>query len=335
MSTTSRQSTIRRLVKRVVAPVFSPVDGRVADINRRVENARSSNEASLDAYARSASESSSYIGVELRRLHDLVAGFGERSFSEHYQERLARARGLALGELDESLAQVINYATGDSGFYAQAGLWFTPVVEVALSAGAAAPLQVNESIVEMPFAMAALGRLTDGARILEIGGAHSTFALSAASLGYEVTAIDPRPLGYAHPNLQSHLSSFQEWDPPSDPFAAAFLICGAPGRRLHRRPEREADVDLVGHLRRLLTPDGLMVLTVPYGTPEATGPEWGHDESSLNQLLVGWEVLERRVVVQRDRLVWEANEQGEAGARAVAMLIASPERPDGPRASLR
>ena len=43
-----------------------------------------------------------------------------------------------------------------------------------------------------------------GARILDIGSAESTFPLSAASLGYRVTAIDQRPLAYSHPNLESH-----------------------------------------------------------------------------------------------------------------------------------
>jgi Caenorhabditis protein of unknown function, DUF268 len=328
-----RKSALERVARLLARPALSPIDGRVADINRRLENVRASTEFSLDAYARSAAESSSYIGVELRRLHDLLAGFGERSFQENYETRLAHACDLPLEELDESLAQVINYATGHQGFYAQAGLWFNPPVKVALSTGAATPVRANERIVEVPFAMAALSRLEQGARVLDIGAAESTFALSAASLGYTVTAIDPRPLGYGHPKLESYPSLLEDWDAPSDPFAAAFLIStiehvglGAYGERAYGSPEHGvgADVALLDRVRGLLSPAGLMILTAPYGTRDVTELERIYDEESLSRLLAGWDVLERQIVVRRDPLVWEAGEHVEPGARGVAMLIASP-----------
>ena len=131
---------------------------------------------------------------------------------------------MPLERLDEPLAQAINYATSHEGFHAQAGLWFNPPVAVGLSAGAATAVQVTERIVEVPFAMAALSRLGPGARILDIGSAESTFPLSAASLGYQVTAIDPRPLAYSHPNLESHPVLLEDWDAPAGSFDAAFLI---------------------------------------------------------------------------------------------------------------
>jgi Caenorhabditis protein of unknown function, DUF268 len=331
----SRESSLKRVARRAARPLLSPIDGRVADINRRVENVRASTESSLDAYALSASESYSYIGVELRRLHDLLAGFGERSFQENYARRLADACHLPLEELDETLAQVINYATGNRGFYAQAGLWFNPPIAVTLSAGGAAPTQVTERIVEVPFAMAALNRVQHGVRILDVGSAESTFPLSAASLGYKVTAIDPRPLPYSHPNLQSHASLLEDWAAPPASFSAAFLIStiehvglGAygEGRYGNSQPGAGADVALLDHVRELLSPDGLLILTAPYGVREVTELERVYDEESFSRLLAGWDVLERQTAVRRDALVWEAAEQVEPGARGVAMLIASPKR---------
>ena len=321
------QSNLKRVARRLVRPLLSPIDGRVADINRRVDNTRATAERqgatlerSLDAYARSSSEASSYVGAELRRvddqlagvhdeltgvheqlaglhdqqagLRDLLAGFGERSFEEYYQLRLAQADDLPLEKLDGPLAQTINYATSHRGFYVQAGLWFNPPVEVALSAGAAAPVQVSERIVEAPFAMAALSRLERGARILDIGSAESTFPLSAASLGYEVTAIDPRPLAYSHPNLESHASLLEDWDAPAEPFAAAFLIStiehvglGAYGERAYGSPEHGGGADraLLDRVRGLLSAEGLMILTVPYGKRDVTELERIYDEESLQQ----------------------------------------------------
>lgn len=329
-------SPLKRGARLLARPALSPIDGRVADINRRVESVRASTEAALDAYAESAAESSSYIGIELRRLHDLLAAFGERSFQENYEMRLRHARDLALDNLDEPLAQVINRATGPQGFYRQAGLWFNPPVEVALSAAAARLVQVNERIVEVPFAMAALSRLERGARVLDIGGAESTFALSAASLGYRVTVVDRRPLGYAHPNLESVFSLIEDRQAPPDLFDGAFLIstigyagqdAGGEGATENSERGRGADLALVNRVHELLSQDGFMALTVPYGTAQLTEVERTYDEASLKRLLEGWQILELQFAVRRDALVWETGEEVEPSRQAVAMLLASPNRP--------
>ena len=245
--------------------------------------------------------------------------------------RLAQVGDLPLEKLDASLADAINDATGHRGFYAQAGLWFNPPVAVALSEGSATATHVSERIVEVPFAMAALARLEPGVRVLDIGSAESTFPLSAASLGYKVTAIDPRPLAYSHPNLESHATLLEDWDAPSDPFAAAFLIStiehiglGAYGERAYGSPDHGAgaDVALLDRVRGLLAPEGLMILTTPYGKREVTELERIYDEESLDKLLNGWEVLERQVVVRRDPFVWERDEKVVKGGRGVVMVIA-------------
>ncbi len=333
------ESSLKRVARRLARPVLSPIDGRVADINRRVEYHGAMVERSVESYARSSSEASSYVGVELRRLNDQIAGLQDvlaGSFEEYYQLRLAQAAELPLQKLDGSLAQAINSAMNHQGFYAQAGLWFNPPVAVALTAGGAVAANVNERIVEIPFAMAALSRLDRGARILDVGSAESTFPLSAASLGYKVTAIDPRPVAYSHPNLESHASLLEDWDAPSEPFAATFLIStiehvglGAYGEGVYGSPEHGAgaDVAFLDRVRRLLSPEGLMILTAPYGTREITELERIYDEESLNKLLADWEVLERQIVARRDPLIWEADEKVVTGARGVVMLIASPKQP--------
>lgn len=319
--------------------MLSPIDGRVADINSRVEWIGDRTEDALEAYARSASEASSYLGVELRRIHDLLAELGESSFDEYYKMRLASAIEMPLAKLDEPLAQGINYATGHQGFLAQAGLWFNPPVAVELSAGAAAAVQVTERIVEVPFAMAALSRVEPGARVLDVGSAESTFPLSAASLGYRVTAVDPRPLAYSHPNLESHAVLLEDWAAPPASFDAAFLIStiehvglGAYGERPYGEAEHGvgADADLLARVRAALSPEGLLVLTVPYGTRDRTDLERIYDEESLTKLLADWEILERRTAVRRDALVWDIGEHVEPGGRGVAMVIASPRRAADP-----
>ena len=149
-------SPVNRVARRLARPVLSRVDRRVAAVNRTIDSVR---EANLEAY--------SYIGVELRWIHDQLAELHAQRAAlqdDYYRARLEQADGMPLENLDEPLAHAINYATSHRGFYAQAGLWFNPPIAVALGAGAAVPVQVSERIVEVPFAMAALSRLKRGAR---------------------------------------------------------------------------------------------------------------------------------------------------------------------------
>jgi SAM-dependent methyltransferase len=347
-----RESAIKRAARRVARPLLSPIDGRVADINRRIENTRATAKqetaaveerlktvsGALEAYADSSSEASSYVGLELRRIHDVLDALQETTqgwLDEYYRMRMAHAAATSLEELDEPLAHAINYATSHRGFYAQADLWFNPPVSVRLAQGSALLSNVTERIVEVPFAMAALSRVELGARILDVGSAESTFPLSAASLGYSVTAIDPRPLPYTHPNLTSYAIRLEEWEVSAEPFDAVFLIStlehvGVGAYRQPADPTLEhgasGDVAVLNRVRRLLKPEGLMVLTVPYGAREVTELERIYDDESLETLLAAWEVVDRRAAVRRNALVWEAAEHFEPGARGVVMLIASPRR---------
>jgi 2-polyprenyl-3-methyl-5-hydroxy-6-metoxy-1,4-benzoquinol methylase len=320
---------LKRAARRLAQPVLAPIDGRVADINRRVDF----QSTQVEAYARSSAETASYVGVELRRISEQLAVIEQRAFDDYYQGRLAQAARSPLEQLDGSLANAINAAMDHRGFYAQAGLWFNPPVAVDLTAGGAVAVNVTERIVEVPFAMSALSRLERGAQILDIGSAESTFPLSAASLGYKVTAIDLRPLGYSHPNLESHAIRLEDWNGASNRFAAAFLIStiehvglGAYGERQYGTADHGAgaDVAFLDRVRGLLSSDGVMILTAPYGTRGITELERIYDEESLSTLLADWEVLERQIVVRRDALVWEPDEHVEPGAHGVVMLIASP-----------
>lgn len=350
---TDPESPLKRRARRVAQPILSPIDGRVGDINRRIEFTRTVAERraamveervdsvarALDTYIYSSAETSSYVGFELRRLSDAIEGFHttlQHRLEEYYERRLAHSEHLPLQELDEPLANAINWAASHRGFSAQAGLWFNQPVNVNLGVGSAWIASVNERIVEVPFSMAALGRLEPGARILDIGSAESTFPLAAAALGYQVTAIDPRPLGYEHPNLESHAVRFEMWQGSPGTFDAAFLIStiehvgvGAYGQGsdANVEPGASADLAMLDRIQALLKPDGVMILTTPYGAREVTELERVYDDESLDKLLAAWEIVDRRVVVRRDELVWEPAENVERGGRGVAMLIASPKRP--------
>jgi len=231
---------------------------------------------------------------------------------------------------------LLNWATaGDNlGFSAQQGLWFNPPITVEHRPGEVALRYVNERIVEVPYAMAAAGGLPTGSRVLDVGSAESTLALSLASIGLQVTAIDSRPYPLTHPNMDVVISPIEEWEGPKKPLDAIFCIStiehlgvGAYGQS---PADPKLDRKVIELMSSWLSPKGELVLTTPYGDWSMDSFQRVYDAYHLELLLEGWSVLDRRICVQTDDLVWETVTQEpdehswEAGRRGVVLLRARP-----------
>lgn len=330
----------------MAAPILSPIDGRVADINSRVDlTAQRVDrlEMAVSTFAEAATEATSYVGVELSRIAGALDGLesathrlSEAGVADYHQRWLAEAIQQPLERLDADLAGVLNFAAGHRGPAAQANLWFNAPVTVELAEGEARLTHVNERIVEVPFAMMALGRLRLGSSILDVGSAESTFPLSAASLGYRVTAVEPRGLPYSHPLLETVAARFEDLPAPERPFDAVFLIStiehvGLPayGVTPHGEvtPGLGADRELLQRVRtKLLAPDGFVVVTTPYGERAVDDFERTYDDDALQALFDGWKVTERRTAGARDAVTWEPREPGvPVGDDGVVMIVATPE----------
>jgi hypothetical protein len=328
------------------------LDGRFADVNRRVGDLRGVVEEQGDAltkldrdlaaHSTTQNEALSYTAVAVRRMEEQLAAHEDvhtrldqilaelaRMDERSYVERLDRVAQGPLSGLDGALANAINLAAGHTGFASEAGLWFNSAVTVELGEGRAEISHVNERIVELPFAFGKLAGVEPGARVLDVGGAESTFALSAASLGYRVTVVDPQGLAYEHPNLTTFAGRLEEWEPTKDeqPFAAAFLISAIEHFGLGAYGERaggeQADRQALERIRDLLGDGGLLVLTTPYGTPSVDALERVYDDAALDELLAGWHVLERAAVARADSRTWLPGE-GSAGTVLVAATSAPP-----------
>lgn len=330
----------------MTAPVRRLLDGRFADVNRRIGDVRAAvqrQDAAVDeltkelsAHGATQSEALSYTAVALRRMDESLLAHEEtiRARQDQILSELQRldhgayARLLEqighgpLSELDGPLADAINVASGHRGFAAQAGLWFNPPVTVELGEGSAVISDVNERIVELPFAMSQLVRLSPPARILDVGGAESTFALSAASLGYAVTLLDPQGVPYEHPNLTAFSCRLEDWTQDGEPFAAAFLISAIEHFGLGAYGERasgdSADREALARIRELLGEHGVLVLTAPYGKYSVNDFERVYDDDALDQLLEGWQIIERRSIVRADRRTWLPGTEGSGGAVLIA-----------------
>jgi len=235
-----------------------------------------------------------------------------------------------LAALGPAQAAFLNWADSPFGYAAQAGLWFNPPVPLEHRPGAVDVLLVNERIVEQPYVFAAVAAAAGGEpqRVLDVGGAESTVGLSLASLGHDVTIVDPRGCRLRHPRLTAVASRLEELPEGGEPFDIAVALSAIEHFGLEHygtpRGVGRADIEALAHIRRRLRPGGTLVLTVPLGAPSVDGFQRTYDLPGVRELLDGWQVHDLMVVRQADRLTWvrEAPRDDDL-RRGVALVRAS------------
>lgn len=253
-------------------------------------------------------------------------GIGTHDDSADVAQRvnaLARRLGLdgfdvaqqgSLSQLGEYEAAVANYTHAHDGWAAQAGLWFNPPLSVAHAAGGVSLSDVNERIAEVPFAFRQLAGIPAGSRVLDIGSTESTVAVSLATLGYHVTAIDPRPYPLSHPQLTTFQGPIADYT-DDHPFDAVVLLSsiehfgvGAYGLT----DEDDADLAAMARVRRLSRPGTRLVLTTPFGNAPTTALERTYDPDRLAMLLQGWQVDEQSYLTRESQTQWRWHPEVES-----------------------
>lgn len=346
---------VRRLGRLAAWPVRRLLDPRFADVNRHVTLNRQvvhdeglatrvavgsvteNVDQVVGTYAATSTESLSFVGAQMRalerRVGDALYEIGTHADQvaaavgrQAYTERLDRLAVGTIAELDGAAANLLNHAASHRGFAAQAELWMNPPLILRHEEGRVSLSHVNERIVETPFALRALGDVPIGARVLDFGSSENALALSLATMGYAVTALDLRTYPFRHPNLTAVARPLDEWE--AEPASFDVILCistvehvGLGWYGAERRDER-ADRRAVERFATLLTPEGKLILTVPYGRPEVDDLQRRYDADGLAALVDGWTVQERIVVEQVDDFTWTTVE--DSNAHAAAMLVLRP-----------
>ncbi|MEJ7894724.1 MAG: methyltransferase domain-containing protein [Solirubrobacteraceae bacterium] len=235
------------------------------------------------------------------------------------------APGRRLAELSAPLAGALNWADGPGGYAAQAGLWFNPPVPVEHRAGAVGVLLVNERVVEQPFVFAEVGAAPR--RVLDLGGAESTVALSLATLGHDVTVVDPRGYPVAHPNLTEAAVRLEDHEPAA-PYDVAVALSAVEHFGLghyESGPPSQDDHAALARLRELVRPGGRLVLSVPFAARASVDAfQRVYDAAGLAELLAGWRVERRLAAWQTERTEWRLGSCEEPLAeRGVALVTAT------------
>lgn len=212
-----------------------------------------------------------------------------------------------LAELDPWVADLGNWFASHRSPQAEMGLWMNHPVVVRLFAGGVEVGAVNERIVEVPYVFGAVASLPAGP-VVDLGAAESTVSLSLASSGRRTYAVEPRGYPFAHPNLEVVSVGVDAWEGPADPLAAVISLSTIEHLGLGSyaldggRPT--ADRDALDQVKGWLAPEGLLVLTAPYGRASVDEFQRVYDASTLERLLEGWSLDDLRFCRQADPLTW-------------------------------
>jgi SAM-dependent methyltransferase len=340
-------SGVRKLARSAVWPVRRLLDPRFADVARRIEytgnrvvdesrqiEARQAELSDLiGTFGAASNESLAFLGRQIREFEGALSDLtGRLQAIEDVMGPLMHGRRMqaiaagGIDRLDGDTAGLLNFAESHRGFAAQRHLWTNPPLSLQYLEGDVRLGSVNERIVEIPYAFRALGALRPPAAILDVGSVESTIPLSLAALGYSVCALDLRPYPYEHPNLEVAVSRLEDFEREPGSFDAILCISTVEhvGLGWYGEAPQAADADrrAIERLGELLKPEGLLVLTVPFGRAGVDDVQRTYDETTLDALVEGWRVESREIVRQRDDRTWVLGEQQDPSARAVAMVTA-------------
>jgi SAM-dependent methyltransferase len=316
------KNAVKRVGRFLLWPARRFFDPRFAGLEAAVrENVQATLDAT-DLIGRSIAEVRAAVDEANSRLVNVQAEAEKASGS--YFERLLSGRP---SDLDDKAAALLNHEGGSLGLAAQSGLWFNPPVSIEYRPGAVELGHVNERAAEIPYVFRGLAGLSPGARVLDVGAAESTVAFSLASLGYEVTALDPRPYPFSHPRLVTVTSALGDWD--SDRVFDA-VIClstiehvGLGAYGLEAGQDR-ADLAAMRRLHELTRPGGRLLLTTRFGKAGADSFQRTYDRDGIAELLTGWKVEDETFVCRADDATWiVAEPDDEPGEELVAMVTAT------------
>ena len=172
--------------------------------------------------------------------------------------------------------------------------------------------------MEYPLAIAAMAKLPQGSRVADLGGASSLLGLYLTSLGHEVHVLDLRPSPLQHPNLKVQQIDAFDNDLPDNHFdgISCISVIEHVGIVRYGGQERiDGDLVMLKEMRRLCKPNGLIVLSGPYGKghdPENDGPPAGYriyNQDRLDKLLQGFGVESLQFFVMENGVWLEKDQQ--------------------------
>lgn len=154
--------------------------------------------------------------------------------------------------------------------------------------------QLNERIIEIPFAIDALAGMPKTSKVLDLGCMESVLPLFLAGLGFQVTGFDFRQYPYQVPNFKFLQGSILDLPFEKGFFDAVTCVSTIEhiGIGFYSDPKDNLSADIKGMLeiKRVLKPGGLLILTVPFGKALMNKQQRIYDQQGLDKLVAGFSV---------------------------------------------
>ena len=305
--------------RRFFDPRFTGVVEQIDDVKRLI----AADAAAANEIATFTGRSFDLVNARLEQLDDRLEQLNQRVAFDPDAPH-------SVEEIDDNTARVLNYASSHEGFAAQANLWFNPSLLVSYSPQRVELRWVNERIVEVPYAFRALSRVQPHAKVLDVGATESTVCLSLATLGYDVTAVDPRPNPLSHERLRVVVVPIGQWEHEEE-FDAVLCLSTIEHIGMaaydQEASKQRLDLEAMKRIGKLTRPDGVLVLTTAVGRKSVREGGRVYNREGLDELLNGWDVADLTLVQRRDATKWvtvdEPIENLEPEAETVAMITAT------------
>lgn len=322
---------VLRYFDRMFAALGDRIDQRSLESSAAVERGLGRLESALGEVRQVTDD----VHADARSLRELALLAGLPTVSSAVSEGATRPGpavrvGDPLSALDQDTADLVNWVISPIGMAGEGLAWVNHGASMSFAAGRAWIDNLNERIVELPWAHAQASRLDPGSLVLDIGSTEGLLAVELASWGHEVYALDPRPYPIAHPGVRAVPATVEAWEGPPRPLDAVFAISAIEhfglGHYVDRADREDLDRVAMERFASWLRPDAPLFLTVPFGTWQVSELERVYDSAHLEQLIKGWEVLERNVFIRRSSTQWErlapsAIDEPWPGGPGVALLV--------------
>ena len=148
-------------------------------------------------------------------------------------------------------------------------------------------LDCNERVVEIPFMLQNIVPV-EGMKILDFGCSESLLPIYYAVQGAEVVGVDLRDYEFEHPCFSFRKGDILENDFADGTFDAVVAVSSVEHCGLDVYGSRTfdaGDVRVMEELRRVLKPNGLLALSVPFGSRRVIKEQRIYDSSQLDELI--------------------------------------------------
>jgi hypothetical protein len=286
--TPERRSAAKRAAVSLARPLFGYFDRRFQDVHDHLDRQQLSQELSdrLDQISALSRQTREEVAADA----DTIA---ELAFT------LERFADLFTARMEETVERMFSADLGD--------------------------VAIDMHTVELPFAYAAAETLPAGALVATLPGDGGPLPMALASLGLRVTALGTPELASRHPNITVVEEPVESWTGPAEPLHAIFALSVVANLGLDRdEPVDDLDRQAVDLFRKWLRPDGLLILSVPFGEWSNGRRTRTYDERRLAELLADWDIRYRRTVERIDDHLWRLAAPGAPSRAGVTLVRAAP-----------